>query len=215
MLAESILIAAALAVAVASRPWRLYGVGTGAPPDRETLVRRLAPSFALLAILPWVWILPGPAPVAGQLHWSGACLATLMLGWPVAVPALIAVALLAGLIGGLDGPAITTLACWQGVVPATLSLAIGVLLRRGLGERIFVYLLGRAFLGTVLSLFLAGLLETFWHAQGGLGPSAFVARWLMAWGDAVVTGMLATVFVAFAPAWLATWSDARYLRRPQ
>jgi len=41
-----------------------------------------------------------------------------------------------------------------------------------------------------------------------------VARWLMAWGDAFITGMLVAVFVAFAPQWLATWSDARYLHPP-
>jgi len=43
---------------------------------------------------------------------------------------------------------------------------------------------------------------------------AVVARWLMAWGDAFITGMLVAVFVAFAPQWLATWSDARYLHPP-
>jgi uncharacterized membrane protein len=36
----------------------------------------------------------------------------------------------------------------------------------------------------------------------------------MAWGDAFVTGMLTAIFVAFKPAWLATWSDRLYLRKP-
>ncbi len=47
-----------------------------------------------------------------------------------------------------------------------------------------------------------------WHPSLSL-----VARWLMAWGDAVVTGMLTAIFVAYRPQWLATWSDALYLRR--
>jgi uncharacterized membrane protein len=38
-------------------------------------------------------------------------------------------------------------------------------------------------------------------------------QWLTAWGDAFVTGMLCTIFVAFRPQWLATWSDALSLRR--
>jgi uncharacterized membrane protein len=42
---------------------------------------------------------------------------------------------------------------------------------------------------------------------------ALVGRWLMAWGDAFLTGMFASIFVAFVPQWLATWSDARYLDR--
>jgi hypothetical protein len=36
----------------------------------------------------------------------------------------------------------------------------------------------------------------------------------MAWGDAVLTGMIVAIFVAFKPEWLATWSDHRYLQKP-
>ena len=50
------------------------------------------------------------------------------------------------------------------------------------------------------------------HTLPGVGDQlSLVARWLMAWGDAVVTGMLCAVFVAFKPGWLATWSDDLYL----
>ena len=42
-----------------------------------------------------------------------------------------------------------------------------------------------------------------------------IAHWLMAWGDAVVTGMLTAVFVAYRPQWLATWSDDLYLYQQQ
>ena len=44
---------------------------------------------------------------------------------------------------------------------------------------------------------------------------AIVGRWLMAWGDAFLTGMFSAIFVAFVPQWLATWSDARYLQPPK
>ena len=36
---------------------------------------------------------------------------------------------------------------------------------------------------------------------------------LTAWGDAMVTGMLVAIFVAYRPQWLLTWSDRMYLRR--
>ena len=64
-------------------------------------------------------------------------------------------------------------------------------------------------------VFLAGALHV-WAGERlpGTEPSlALVAHWLMAWGDGIVTGMLASIFVAFAPQWLATWSDTLYLRR--
>jgi uncharacterized membrane protein len=38
-----------------------------------------------------------------------------------------------------------------------------------------------------------------------------LARGLAAWGDAFLTGMLAAIFVAFKPEWLATYTDRLYL----
>jgi uncharacterized membrane protein len=65
-------------------------------------------------------------------------------------------------------------------------------------------------------VFLSGVLyEAAHHLVGGVTMGeAFVARWLMAWGDAFLTGMLVAIFVAFRPEWLATWSDQRYLVEP-
>jgi uncharacterized membrane protein len=62
-------------------------------------------------------------------------------------------------------------------------------------------------------VFAAGTLSQWvGHVLPGVGEQlSLVARWLMAWGDAVVTGMLCAVFVAFKPEWLATWSDRLYL----
>jgi uncharacterized membrane protein len=34
---------------------------------------------------------------------------------------------------------------------------------------------------------------------------------LMAWGEAFLTGMLVTLMVVWKPAWVATFSDERYL----
>ena len=42
-----------------------------------------------------------------------------------------------------------------------------------------------------------------------------VARWLIAWGDAFMTGMMAAICVAFKPHWLATWSDRLYVAPPR
>jgi uncharacterized membrane protein len=92
---------------------------------------------------------------------------------------------------------------------------VGAAVRRLLGTHPFMYILGRGFLGSVLSLFIAGALRQWAGAElssidAGL---SLVGRWLMAWGDAFVTGMLCAIFVAYRPEWLATWSDHLYLRR--
>jgi uncharacterized membrane protein len=142
----------------------------------------------------------------------------LMLGWPLAVPVFIGVGVAAGLISpAMAWADALSAVVWLGVMPATLALGLGALVRRYTGTRPFVYVLGRAFLGTVMCVFAAGVLSQWsGHLLPGVGDElSLVARWLMAWGDGFVTGMLAAIFVAFKPEWLATWSDRLYLPRPQ
>ncbi|AVS88048.1 hypothetical protein C8238_07155 [Paracidovorax avenae] len=220
---EAAIVLIALAAAAATRPWRLLAAGPaphapeglGGAPEARQASPLLTPLLATLVFLPWIWALPTLHAMPLQLQMSGACLVVLMVGWPLAVPVLAAVAAMAALLS----PALTWsealgLAAWQGVVPATLALLLGALLRRLTGTHLFVYVLGRAFLGTALCMFAAnGLALWSGHGLPGVDPGlAMVARWLMAWGDAVVTGMLCAVFVAFRPEWLATWSDRLYLR---
>lgn len=214
---EVCLIAVALAMSLWLRPWRMLSrqaLGKDGPSEPSPLV---TPLLATLVVLPWLWALPTLHRMPLQLQWSGACLVVLMLGWPLAIPALVAVGGIAAVLSpSLDwADAVGTIA-WQGVVPATLALALGAVIRRLIGTQPFVYVLGRAFLGTAVCLFLANVLGQWsGHSLPGVeGDLSLVARWLMAWGDAFVTGMLTAIFVAFKPEWLATWSDRLYLRKP-
>ncbi|WP_374666591.1 hypothetical protein [Ramlibacter sp.] len=207
MALELALALLALAVAAALQPWRLLRTASGAISPLAT------PLLATLVVLPWLWALPALHKSPLQLQWSGAVLVLLMMGWPLAMPLFAAVAGVAWLIAPIDATQAVSLAVWQGVVPATLALALGALIRRFLPQHPMVYVLGRGFLGAVLCLFVAGVLSQWTgHALPGVDPNlGLVARWLMAWGDAFVTGMLCAIFVAFRPQWLLTWSDARYL----
>lgn len=215
MLLDTALALLALASALATRPWRLLASqpplaheAHGAPAALWT------PLLATLVLQPWLWALPTLHAMPLQLQWSGACLVVLMLGWPLAVLALCAVGAITGLIAPMGWEQALSLTTWQGLVPATLALLLGSALRRITGERMFVYILGRAFIGTALCIFAASVCAQ-WLGQRlpGVGSDlSLVAHWLMAWGDAIVTGMLAAVFVAFKPQWLATWSDRLYLR---
>lgn len=201
---EAALAVLALAVALALRPWRMLHGGL------------VTPALAALALLPWFWLLPQKLPQGLAVQLSGACLLLLMLGWPLAVPVLTLVALAVWAVGQGGALAVLSQLVWVGLVPATVALGIGAGLRRWLPPNLFVYTLGRGFLGTAVAMFAAGALyELAYHLLGGNTlHDALVARWLMAWGDAFLTGLFTAVFVAFAPQWLATWSDARYLRPP-
>jgi uncharacterized membrane protein len=201
---ELVLGLVALALALSLRPWRML--------DGPLLT----PALASLALLPWFWLLPQHLPQGMPVQLSGASLLTLMLGWPLAVPLLALVALLVWAIGAHDAAAVLSQWVWLGLGPATLTLLVGRLLQRWLPVSPFVYTLGRGFLGTALAVFGSGVLQELaqrWMAGASL-HDALVARWLMAWGDAFLTGMFCAIFVAFAPQWLATWSDRRFLKRP-
>ena len=216
---ESALALTALILALLLGPWRQLlsrrPLVTQSSGDASGL---WTPLLATLVVLPWMWALPTLHQMPLQLQWSGACLVLLMLGWPLAVLTLLAVGVITWLLSpSLSVPATLALTVWHGLVPATLAMGWGALLRRFLGTKVFVYLFGRGFFGTVVCLFIAGLLaqaagEQLPGVQQELGK---IARWLMAWGDAVVTGMLTAVFVAYRPQWLATWSDDLYLYQQQ
>jgi uncharacterized membrane protein len=200
---ELSILVAALVISMVTRPWRLLAGGA-----------LLTPLLAILVILPWLWALPRLHTMPLQLQFSGACAVTLMLGWPLAVPALLVVSMVSALLAPADFNTLLEQVVWQGVVPATMAMAIGAALRHWAGTHPFVFILARAFGGTVLCTFAASSLalmagHELQHVGQGL---SLVARWLMAWGDGFMTGMMAAIFVAFRPQWLATWSDRLYLK---
>ncbi|GAA6141480.1 hypothetical protein [Hydrogenophaga sp. 5NK40-0174] len=201
---ELLILASSVVVALWLRPWRMLNGPL------------LTPALAAVALLPWVWLLPQKMPHGLQVQLSGACLLVLMLGWPLATLVLCAVAVVVWLAGQAEVTSVLAQLTWLGLVPAAFTLGIGALIRRWLPPHLFIYTLGRGFLGTAVALFAAGSLQELLHRlTGGVGiENALVARWLMAWGDAFLTGMFCAIFVAFVPQWMATWSDERYLKPP-
>jgi uncharacterized membrane protein len=203
-------VVAALALALAFRPWQML---------REPALRH--PWLAALVLLPWLWSTDARLPGGLPLQLSLAALMVLMFGWPLAAVTAVAVA---GLAAWLADPALADgvdawwrltahVALWSGVLSATFGLVIGLATRRWLPRHLMVYILARGFFATLLAMTATGAL---WVATQPAPPGSdaqllMVGRWLIAWGDAVTTGMLTAVFVAFRPEWLATYSDRRYL----
>lgn len=201
---EIAVLAAAAPAAAWFRPWSTL---------RQVSLR--SPWLAALALLPWLWGLQRWVPGGLDLQLSGACLLVLAFGWPLAVLTLLPIAALGGWIAGASALHTLTAAAWNGIVPATLALAIGIAMRRWLPRHLFVYILGRGFLATAIAVAAAGSLQAVWQP---LPPGVEIAtlltgRWLIAWSEAFMTGMLTAIFVAFRPEWLFTYSDRRYLPR--
>ena len=79
---ETVLLLLAGAASLAVRPWRLLAPYGGQLPPLVT------PFLACLTVLPWLWSWPGLAALPLPLHWSGAPLVVLLVGWPLAVPVI-------------------------------------------------------------------------------------------------------------------------------
>jgi uncharacterized membrane protein len=209
--AQLVLLASALAAAMVVRPWRLLHAS-------ESQSGLATPLLAMLTILPWLWAWPASAAMPVPLRWSGAALAVLMLGWPLAVPVLAFAGLSTILTAGLSWDEALSITVWSGVLPATAVLLFGQAVRTAFGTHPAVYLLGRAFAVPLVALFVC----TVGAAVAGQGFAAedgemqVVAAFLLALGETTWTCGVASILVAWRPQWLATWSDTLYLgpRRP-
>jgi uncharacterized membrane protein len=195
----------ALTAAVSLRPWR--ALGPEGPPW---------PWLAWCAAMPLLWGADRYAAVPVAQPLSGACLLVLMARWPLAVLALVPIAVATMALADLTLLEALHRGVWTGLVPATLALAFGAAVRRGLPNQLFVYILGRGFFATALAGTLAGGLSVALHGvpAGLQAEDIALARFLAAWGDAFLTGMLVAIFVAFRPKWLATYADRIWLRPP-
>jgi uncharacterized membrane protein len=194
-----------LALALSLQPWR--AVGRAGPPW---------PWLAWWAAMPLLWGADRYAQMPIVQPLSGACLLMLMVGWPLTMLALVPVATVTAFMGGLDAALALQRLIWLGMVPATLAMLLGAALRRWLPNHVFVYILGRGFFATLLATMVGGGLA--WLRDGSpVGTTAddlLVGRWLAAWSDAFLSGMLVAIMVAFRPEWLATYSDGIYLKPP-
>jgi uncharacterized membrane protein len=191
-----------LLVALWMRPWRMLQDGA-----------LLTPLLGNLVIVGWLWSLPFLHAMPLHVSWSGAPLITLMLGWPLAVPTLVGVSGIVWALTPADFETVAALCVWKGLIPACFTVVLGAALRRWVTHHPFVYVLGRGFFGSVVCIFASSLIaQAIGDPLPNISPGlSAVAYWLMAWGDAFITGMLCAIFVAFKPQWLATWSDRLYL----
>lgn len=193
VLGTAALSAAALGVSLAVRPWRL--LGAGGPPWSWV---------AACAALPLLWGAehgPWTAPM------SGAALLVLLAGWPLAVIALAAVAVVHALSADLGWAAALQQYVVLGVVPATLAMALGAVVRRALPPHPASYVVGRGFAATLLAAAAAGFCSLPASAD------VLIARTAMACAEAWLTAIVVACCVAARPDWLATWSDRLYLAR--
>ncbi len=197
----------------------LLALAVWMPPWRAVPRARFGLWLAASALLGALWMLRANVAPGLSLHFLGAAMLYLMFG---ALPAIWGVALAAAVVAafgvtGFEGLALTVLA--TGALPVAVVHWLRRAAERWLPPNPFVYFFLVAFLGAALSVAAAGSASTLLHALAGhasldrLGAGFLPYALLLGWGEAFLTGMLATIFVVYRRDWIVTFDDARYLRR--
>jgi uncharacterized membrane protein len=190
-----------------------------APWSRLKDASRLNLWLGACVLLMAVWSIKTGIKPGLNFHLLGATALTLMFGPQLAMIGL-AIVLVAVTLAGMSG--------WQefgwnalcmGVLPVAVSHGIYWLADRKLPNHLFVYIFINAFLGGALAMTAAGLGGTLLLRLSGVYPAAYLYHEylpyfiLMAWSEAVTTGMAMTMMVVYQPQWVCTFDDKRYLRR--
>ena len=164
-----------------------------------------------------LWSLQATVGDGFTFHLLGVAALTLVVGPALAiVGSALAVLLLLAVHGGLwssAGVAFVTMAA----VPVSVTWLVLRFAESRLPPNFFVYVFVVTFFGAGLAYGIAGVAGAAVLALGAGRPAALVfgeyAPYLvyLAFGEAMLTGMLLTLAVVYRPQWVATFDDARYL----
>ncbi len=193
-----------------------------AKPAFSALRRRSGAALAAAAYLAVLWGLNaglGSGQLAGMsYHLLGINLLTLMLGLPAAL--WLGTLLLVSYLGlyGAENLYAAGLNALFVLLPAAAANLVFRRLSSKLPDNLFIYIFLNGFLAAAAGMLLTGLSVVLLlqfagvFAAEALWQSAFPVFFLLAWGEAFLSGIFTAVFVALRPQWLATFDDTRFLR---
>jgi uncharacterized membrane protein len=175
--------------------------------------------LAAIVVLMLLWSVKTGVKPGLSLHVLGATALTLMFGPGLAFVALALVVAAITLAGQAGWQAYSMNLLLLGGMPIAVSHALFKLVDRRLPNHFFVYVFINAFFGGALAMGVTGLVSTLIVALAGVYPMDYLTDqylpyyMLMAWSEALLTGMAVSLMVVFRPAWVATFDDTRYLNR--
>ncbi len=187
-------------------PWRVMG--------RSGLIHVML--GACMLVLAYWQIHAGIRPGL-NLHLLGATLLVLLFGPRFALLGILLVLAIQSAWFGHAWQAFAANALILGVVPVTVSWGVYSLADSRLPNNLFVYIFVNAFFGSGLAVLATGLAATGLLVAMGdyswvdLSHTYLPYYYLMAWSEAVSTGMLMTVLVVYRPQWVATFDDKTYI----
>ncbi len=152
-----------------------------------------------------------------SLHLLGATLLTLLFGPWFAFLGMLAVLVFNSAWYGGSWQALALNALIMDVIPVMVSWWIYRLADSRLPNHLFIYIFINAFFGAAVAVLATGVTATLALSAMGdyswqdLSRSYLPYFYLMAWSEAVTTGMIITLLVVYKPQWVATFDDAHYI----
>ncbi|MCG6895861.1 MAG: energy-coupling factor ABC transporter permease [Thiocapsa sp.] len=203
----NLLFALILLLAFRLTPWRKFR-------DPEQVHVFLGATVALLVL----WHMDAQVQPGLAFHLLGVTAMTLMFGWSLAVIGAALVLLGVTLNAGIGWEGFALNAFLTGVVPATLTQVLLILIRWYLPKHFFVYVLVNGFLtagavGVVTGYLAAWLLiASGAYSFADLRETVLPFFPLMFMPEAFLNGWILAVLVAFKPQWVYSFSDEQYLK---
>jgi uncharacterized membrane protein len=174
-----------------------------------------------LVVLTLIWSMKAGVRPGLNLHLLGATVLTLMFGRQLAIIGFCVVLAAVTLNQDLRG-----IDAWQmfalnalvlAVFPVLVADRIRQLVERHLPANLFIYVFITAFFGAAVTVVATGLLASVLLWLGGAYPAEmlfddyFPYYILLGFSEAWLNGAVVTLMVVYAPHWVGSFDDRRYL----
>jgi uncharacterized membrane protein len=172
--------------------------------------------LAGVAVIAVIWTLQIPSPLGTKFGLLGSALFALVFGYSRALLGLIVAITAHTLFAGGSWLNFGLNTLLLAVVPVTLAVTLQQAVARLLPRNIFVFIFGNGLFVTLVVTALVGLLLMA-TAAVTLGPGLqavrehFAGVLLLAWGEALMSGMILSSLVVFLPRMVLTYDQDIYL----
>lgn len=175
----------------------------------------------MIVLLTFLWALKAGVKPGLEFHFMGAALFTLSFGPWLAFFGLSLVTTGAVFTVGAEMFALALNALAVAGVGVLVSAGVLRFTERYLPRQPFVYIFANGFFGAWLSVAGIGICTAVIMTAGDVYAFDYLRSeylpyiGLLGFAEAWLSGMMVTIFVIYRPAWIVTYSDARYLGGPQ
>ena len=172
--------------------------------------------LAGIVAIAFVWLLHVRSPVGLDFGLLGSALFAVMFGRDRAILGLLAALALHTAFGGGSWTNFGVNGALLAVFPATVASVMQRLIERWLPKNIFVFIFGNGLFVTLLVTALASVVLLAVAAGAGHAPVRVLGEHvayslLLAWGEALLSGMIFSALVVYLPQSVLTYRQDTYL----